>query len=136
MVTNNNGPPSLYRNTVEPTGHWLGLRLRARSGNPDAVGAQVRLWAGGRPATRWVEAGSGYASQAPFVLHFGLGAATAAEEVEIRWPSGRVDRGRIEEVDRVVEIVEGEPFGFAAAALRRHVESHSRLPSPRQRRGR
>ena len=36
-------------------------------------------------------AGSGYASQNSFVLHFGLGDARP-EEVEVRWPSGRVQR--------------------------------------------
>jgi hypothetical protein len=34
----------------------------------------------------------GYASQAPFTLHFGLGGADRVEEVEIRWPSGAVER--------------------------------------------
>lgn len=63
--------------------------------------------------TRWVEAGSGYASQSAFPVHFGLGQADGLEALEITWPSGRVERlegtelgARIEGINRTVRIEE------------------------------
>ncbi len=66
--------------------------------------------------TRWVEAGSGYASQVPHLLHFGLGDAASADQVEISWPSGHVDRGRISQVDRLVHVVEGQGLDGSSEA--------------------
>src|SRR6185436_20864056 len=80
----------LFRNDG-PTGHWLTLRLRGNAANRSAIGARVRLRAtiGGVP--RWqmqeVAAQSGYNSQNP-ELHFGLGDATTADSVDVRWTNG------------------------------------------------
>ncbi len=71
----------------------------------------------GKTLTRWVEAGSGYAAQSAFPLHFGLGEASRIEAVEISWPSGHVDRRsgdgiainsrtRIEEGGKVAEMLQ------------------------------
>ncbi len=78
-------------------GNWLQLSLAGDRSNADAVGARVSLTLAsdsgeGKTLTRWVEAGSGYASQSAFPLHFGLSDATRVESVEIVWPSGHVDR--------------------------------------------
>lgn len=66
--------------------------------------------------TRWVEAGSGYASQSAFEVHFGLGRADSLEALEITWPSGRVERleeselaARVGGINRKVRIDEGAP---------------------------
>ncbi len=96
VVANNDSLPTVYFNRLV-AGHWLGIELVGRKAAADAVGARVRvrLAATGRqPAkilTRWVEAGSGYASQSDFLLHFGLGEATEVETVEILWPGGDVE---------------------------------------------
>ncbi|RMH15731.1 MAG: CRTAC1 family protein [Acidobacteria bacterium] len=90
VVANNNAPPSIYVNRLPPAG-WVRLELLGRRSNRDAVGARVRLTIAGRTMTRWVEAGSGYAAQSAFPLHFGLGAARRLERLEIAWPSGLVE---------------------------------------------
>ncbi len=46
----------------------------------------------GREQTQEVRSGGGYISQSDFRLHFGLGRAAKADAVEIRWPSGLVQR--------------------------------------------
>jgi len=84
------------------------LDLEGRQSNRDAVGARVRVEAGGRFLTRWVEAGSGYASQAPHLVHFGLGNADRVERAEILWPSGQLDQPEISGVDRLVQVTEGQ----------------------------
>ena len=95
LVINNNAaaPTILLNRAPREVGeaHWLSLLLTGGPGsNRDAIGARVRLTAGGRGQTRIVEAGSGYASQSSHELHFGLASAERIERLEITWPSGRV----------------------------------------------
>ena len=44
---------------------------------------------GGRPVVREMYPTSGFMSQGPNVVHFGLGDAAGVESLTIRWPSGR-----------------------------------------------
>ena len=88
LVVNLNGPPDLLHNAGEPQ-PWLGLRLRGRRGNRDALGARVRLHAGGRVQTREVRRAVGYLSQSDPRLLFGLGDGTGVDSVVVRWPGGR-----------------------------------------------
>ena len=113
VINNNAGPPTIYLNRVPTAGHWLALDLVGQSSNRDAVGARVVLEAGGGRQVRQVEAGSGYATQHPTTLHFGLGDAQAVEWIEITWPDGAVERfgGEDFEVDQWVRIVQGVGVG-------------------------
>ncbi len=118
-INNNNARPTIYMNAFVTSGNWLRLDLVGSVSNRDAVGARVRLTLaggeGGKTLTRWVEAGSGYASQSAFPVHFGLGRA-AVETVEIVWPSGRVDHldGGELGINRTVRIEE-HPAGVEGA---------------------
>ena len=49
----------------------------------------MRVRAAGRWQSQSFRVSPSYASGSLVPLHFGLGEAAAAEEVEIRWPSGR-----------------------------------------------
>ena len=69
--------------------HWLQLRLEGTHCNRDGVGAKARLKAGGRLLSQEVRAGSSYLSQSDLRIHFGLGAVTGIESIEILWPCGR-----------------------------------------------
>lgn len=64
----------------------------AQGSNRDAIGARVRLEVGEKTLTRLVEAGSGYAAQSAFPVHFGLGDAESIRALEITWPGGRHER--------------------------------------------
>lgn len=72
---------------------WLGVRLNQDAPNRDAIGAQVRVFAGGTMQTRVITAGDGFVSQ-NFGLrtHFGLGSAVIADSVVVRWPDGITER--------------------------------------------
>lgn len=116
-IHSNAGPPTIYRNTHEQSGHWLSFLLTGSNSNRDAVGVRVALTFADassrrRTLTRWVEAGSGYASQSAFPVHFGLGDSAVVEGLEITWPSGHVDRlpGDTLGIDRRVRIGEGRAF--------------------------
>lgn len=82
----------LYHND-SAAGNWIKLDLRGTSSNRAAIGARVRLTAvikgKERTQTREVDAGNGFRSQGDLKQHFGLGDATTAVRVEIRWPSGK-----------------------------------------------
>ena len=83
-------------------GNWLQLDLAGGPGtNRAAIGARVTVktaGAGGQTLTQTQEVGGGhghYGIQHDRVLHFGLGAACAAE-VTIRWPDQPLTTQRIE----------------------------------------
>lgn len=92
-VTALNAPMELWWNRTPetPARHWLQMRLNGRKSNRSAIGAEVRLHAGGREQVRTVSSCVGYASSSDLTVHFGLGDATKAT-VEIRWPSARTQK--------------------------------------------
>jgi hypothetical protein len=96
---------SLLQNTCR-TGNYLTMELFGRSSSRDAVGAVVQLTAGGKNILRqWVGGGS-YASTSTRRLHFGFDAAAAVEQVEIRWPSGVVQKLSDVTVNTCIAVVE------------------------------
>jgi enediyne biosynthesis protein E4 len=88
LVMNMNEPPSLLRNEYAGPHAWLQVRLEATRSNRSAIGATVRVTAGGRIQTRAVLSQSSYYSHDELRLHFGLGPSSTADRVEVRWPSG------------------------------------------------
>ena len=88
LVMTMNGPPALLRNDGTNGHHWLAVHLEGTASNRAAIGATVRVTAGGRPRARAVLSQSSYYSHDDLRLHFGLGQARAAARVEVRWPSG------------------------------------------------
>lgn len=93
----------------EEGGGRLVLSLRTPSGfNRDALGAVVRLWAGGRVQLREVRAGSSYLSQSSHDLLFGLGDHAKADRIEIRWPDGKTETLRDVPAGMRVTLVEGK----------------------------
>lgn len=107
VMNNNNETPVLYMNNLKKSGNALELKLVGTVSNRDAIGASVRLTAAGKTMTRQVEAGSGYASQMMLPVHFGLGDAKHIDIIEIRWPSGLVQRI---EGERLTTLMEGRRF--------------------------
>jgi hypothetical protein len=79
-------PEELFRNGAAE-GNALVVRLVGRASNRAAIGARVVATAGGVRMTREVQSSSGRSSQGQLAVHFGLGAAGAAD-LEIVWPSG------------------------------------------------
>jgi hypothetical protein len=91
VMTTNGGSPVLLRNDGG-TNHSLRFRLEGTRSNRDGFGAVVRVTAGGETQAQMLRSGSSYLSQSERVLTFGLGNRVQADAVEIRWPSGQVDR--------------------------------------------
>jgi hypothetical protein len=106
LVNNSHDRPSLLKNYGEH-GNWILLSLIGTKSNRNAIGARVTVWTGGHQQTQEVRSGGGYISQSDFRLHFGLGAATKADAVEIHWPSGLVQRLENLAANRIAKIREG-----------------------------
>jgi hypothetical protein len=109
VINNLDGAPLLLRNVNPDHHHWVELQLAGGPGSPrDAVGATVYLTAGGI-RQRWdVLSGGSYLSSNDMRVHFGLGDAGNVDALEIRWPSGVVEKLRLREVDRILTIEEGK----------------------------
>jgi enediyne biosynthesis protein E4 len=70
------------------TAHWLKVKLVGVRSNRSAIGARVKVMGGGAPRIDAVRGRAGYLSSGPLATYHGLGAATVADLVEIRWPNG------------------------------------------------
>ncbi|RME92282.1 MAG: CRTAC1 family protein, partial [Verrucomicrobia bacterium] len=92
VLTQTGGPPLVLRNDQQLGHHWVRLKLVGRKSNRDAIGADVRLRSGGVTQWRTVMPTKGYLSQSELPLTFGLGRQTRIDEVEIHWPSGKVQK--------------------------------------------
>ena len=92
IVTNefNSAPQVLVSNlSLRKPIHWLKVALVGTVSNRNGLGATVRVSAGGRILTQWMDGKSGYLSQSVLPLYFGLDEATTVDRVEVDWPSGR-----------------------------------------------
>jgi hypothetical protein len=109
LVSNNGEPPVLLRNDGgDRKNHWLGLQLVATKSNPAAVGAVITWTAGGVKRSRLKTGGGSYLSSHDPREILGIGAATKFDSVEIRWPSGKVDKLTDLPVNTYIKVVEGE----------------------------
>jgi hypothetical protein len=106
LIMNMNEPPSLLRNDMTGSSHWLKVLLIGVESNRSAIGAQVTATYGERRQAQAVLAQSSYLSANDRRLHFGLGPETVAS-LEIRWPNGREEKLADVAVDQLVMIREG-----------------------------
>ena len=106
LMTENNGPAHLWRNDHDGVA-YLRVHLQGTESNRDAVGARVLATADGLTMKRTVRAGSSYASQSEKTLTFGLGRPREVSSLEVRWPSGRVERFESVAPGQEVLLVEG-----------------------------
>lgn len=84
-------PPHIYLNRV-PSGRSLAVRLRGRTSNSEGVGAMVRARLGARTLVQEMQSGGSPWGYGEHRLLFGLGAADRVDAIEVRWPSGFVQR--------------------------------------------
>jgi hypothetical protein len=88
VISNLDAHPWIIKNPGTG-GNWLLLKLRGTVSNKDAIGARVWLRSGGLKQMREVKGGGSYQSNSDSRVHFGLGTAKTADEIKIRWPSGK-----------------------------------------------
>jgi hypothetical protein len=111
--------PLAYFHNRTPGGHFVTFRLEGTTSNRDGVGAVVIVDCGGQRRVARRFGGGSYQSAGDPRLHFGLGSAPRIDRVEVRWPSGRIDRSRDLAVDRGYLLREGDPDPRPAAGFQR-----------------
>jgi hypothetical protein len=109
VVSSLQAPAELWRNRSSG-GHWLEVRLVGTKSNRDGIGAVVTLSAASDPRwrqqTNHMTTAVGYASSSAGPMHFGTGAATTIDAVDVRWPSGTVQVLRSVAADQVLTVRE------------------------------
>lgn len=105
VLVNMNSTPSLLKNRG-PFGHFLNVELTGTKSNRSAIGARVAVSAGGRKMIDEVMSGGSYYSQNSFSLHFGLEESRQVDSIEIRWPSGSVQKLSGTTADQSLHITE------------------------------
>ncbi len=109
IVTNNFNDHPYYFKNEHPRKNYVAFKLQGRKSNRDAIGAVVRLYTGKEVMARQVNPAGGYLSQSSKTIHFGLGDRSRIDLVEIRWPSGHLQRIERPELNRLHEIQETLP---------------------------
>ncbi|HEX4498419.1 MAG TPA: CRTAC1 family protein [Thermoanaerobaculia bacterium] len=110
IVTNdfNSEPMILISDLAQkkPNLHYLKIKLRGTVSNRDALGATVKVKAGGQTYTQWNDGKSGYLSQSSMPLYFGLGDAAKVDSVEVTWPTGKTQTVTGPKANGLIEVVE------------------------------
>ncbi|MGA8102745.1 MAG: CRTAC1 family protein, partial [Candidatus Acidiferrales bacterium] len=108
LITTNNGPAYLYRNDQGVKNHGIRFHLVGTQSNRDAIGAVVRVEAGGVTQSRTVKSGSSYLSQSELPVTFGLGQRDRIDRAVIEWPSGRTEEFKNLGAGQLYECIESK----------------------------
>ena len=129
VVYNRNNPTAkIFRNDTPGQGNALLVDLVGVESEPFAVAAQVIASCNSRRVLRQVEMGSGFISQRPPTLHFGLGDCRNVESLEINWPSGKTQSVDDLPVNHRVTITEGSDAIERVALMPRNYNRRDLAP--------
>jgi len=107
VVTSLGQKPRILMNNALIKNHWIMFDLRGHKSNRDGIGATIKVTTGsGRTLYNHVTTSVGFMSSSDRRAHFGLGAEKKIDHVEIRWPSGIVQRLEHPAIDRIVKVEE------------------------------
>jgi len=111
VINNLDAKPVVLRNVAATNSHWLGLRLIGdvtKKSPRDAIGSVAYVTTGAVRQRQDVLSGAVFCSQNDMTLHFGLGAATKIDKLEIKWPDGSVESFDVPSVDKVITLTQGK----------------------------
>ncbi|HEY6244980.1 MAG TPA: CRTAC1 family protein [Pyrinomonadaceae bacterium] len=108
IINNLDGAPQVLRNDGGNANNSVEIKTVGTRSNRDGIGARVRVMAGDLQLIDEVRSGGSYLSQSDLRLHFGLEKRAKIDLIEIRWPSGQVDKIRNAGVNRILTIKEGQ----------------------------
>ena len=106
LIVNLNEPPSLLRNDVSGSNHWIKVKLTGTKSNRSAIGARVTMRYGDKRQAQEVQSQSSFYSVNDKRLHFGLGDVSKVA-FDVRWPNGAVEKFTNVQADRLVTVKEG-----------------------------
>ncbi len=115
VISNMSAAPSLLENQLRSPNHWIAVRTVGTKSNRDGIGARISVNIGPRTLVDEVRSGSSYISNNDMRVHFGLGPATKIDWLQIRWPSGLIERFTDIAVDKIHTLNEGSGTAVTAA---------------------
>jgi hypothetical protein len=124
VINNMNDQPSLLVNSFRSPNHWIAFKTFGTRSNRDGIGAKITVIVGKRKMIDEVRSGSSYASQSDIRARFGLGSATKVESVEVRWPSGLVERYDDLPLDTIDTLKEGSGTATKTASGKSLTTAH------------
>jgi hypothetical protein len=108
LIGDLDGPPQLLRNDGGNTNNSILIKTVGVKSNRDGIGARVKIVSGDLTQIDEVRSGGSYLSQSDLRLHFGLEKRTKVDLIEVRWPSGTVDKIKDIAPNRILTIKEGK----------------------------
>jgi hypothetical protein len=108
VVEDLDSSPMMLKNEGDKTNHWITLELGAKTGNPLAIGARIKVTTGKVVQTEEIRSGGSYLSQNDLRVHFGLGKATKVDSLEIRWNSGKTETIKDVAANKFYAVLESE----------------------------
>ena len=108
LVADLDGPPQLLRNDNGNANNSILIKTIGVKSNRSGIGARVKVVSGELSQVDEVRSGDSYISQSDQRLHFGLEKRTKVDFIEVRWPSGTVDKITGVGVNRLIVIKEGQ----------------------------
>lgn len=106
VVSTNGGPAHILHNETITSNHWLILNLIGHKSNRDGIGAEIKVTTTQGSQYRTVSTAGSYLSSNDKRAHFGLGSDAVAISIEIRWPSGVVQKLSNVHVDQILKVEE------------------------------
>jgi hypothetical protein len=107
VVSNMGLAPNLLVNQAKYENHWIAFKTVGVTSNRDGIGTLISVKTSKRTLVDEVRSGSSYSSNSDLRPHFGLGRETQVQYVEVRWPSGLLERFKDLAVDKIHELREG-----------------------------
>ena len=114
VVNTVNDYPQLLRCDSNLDHNWIKIRAVGTKSNRSGIGARLTCIthppgeAKPHQQIDEVRSGGSYISQNDLRVHFGLGKAEKVDVLEIRWPSGLVDRLKDVQANQLIFVKEGE----------------------------
>jgi Tfp pilus assembly protein PilF/peroxiredoxin len=123
LLKNRNAPQlRILHNVMKDLGHSIAFRLRGKTSNRDAIGAEITIETGTLRQTKYLQAGTGFLAQHSKEVFFGVGKSAAPIRATIRWPNGLVQQFDNLPLNHRVELEEGissftaKPFDASPSA--------------------
>jgi enediyne biosynthesis protein E4 len=108
VVANCRGRARIHENIAPKSGHWLVVRAVDKKLQRDVYGAVIVIRTGERVHRRVIGPANSYLTSSMIAAHFGLGAATLIDRIEVRWPGGEVEWFGSGPLDRAITLTRGQ----------------------------
>jgi enediyne biosynthesis protein E4 len=123
LLSTNGGPVYLFQNEAQgaaPSNRSLRIKLVGTKSNRDGIGTSVSLTSRGETQSEMLRSGSSYLSASELVLTFGLAQHDEADSIQLRWPSGQVEKLSNVAASQTITVTEGKGITASRAYTKKN----------------